>query len=176
MLGLAFSNRTSIITQDIIYPEGTDLNAVADNLYARIRNFDGFSESTNYHIQNWEFGDSRGVIFGQDGGPVTSPVILTDRDWARTLTADTTYPHFLQGTRQWSVYPSGSNTISLRTAAIDKFADPYQAAVISTFTDFLHGGQHSIWTDWFDALADSQVKEFNAKIGEQKINEVKCNE
>lgn len=47
-----FESRMSIITQEIIYPSGADLNSVADSLYVSVRNFAGFNEATDFYLVN----------------------------------------------------------------------------------------------------------------------------
>lgn len=66
---------------------------------------------------------------------------------------------------------TGPNTITLRTAAYEKFSDPITSGLVRAFSDFNRGGQHRIWTDWFDSLVSFQVDEHGAEAGDRVIRE-----
>ena len=138
----------SEVQVDLTFPEGTDLDSVASYIYDGLKVFRGFNESAHYGVissNGYATFFSRKVL-------TPSSVKLTNYDPARVVVADTAGLHFLVGTRNFRVYQSGSNQLTLATSALEHFNGSVNRAAGNLF-GFRSGQQHGIWTEYFYNIA-----------------------
>jgi len=148
-------DKFSDISTRLKYPKGTDLNAVADEIYAGLKGFAGFNKSSRYMVI---VGDGA-AMFANKHMPLPAIVRLTAYDAARVLVGDTGGIHFLVGTRNWRVWQSDPDTLTVATGAIDH----YWGAVNRGFLMGFHSGeQNRIWIEYLSTIVAGQADSHGA--------------
>ena len=96
---------------------------------------------------------SNSATFSKTGAIPVNEVALTEIRHEHLLLAETIEPHFLRGQRSWQVMRGQHpNELILRTTALERF-NGYINQKAAIHMGFRNGGQHAIWTEYFQNTA-----------------------
>jgi hypothetical protein len=158
----------SDISMSLTYPAGANLDAIGDEIYKGLKRFDGFNNSKRFGVV---LGDGAATFFDKFA-PTPATVRLTAYNSARVLVGDTGGLHFLVGSRNWRVFQSSPNQLTVATGAVEHFNGAINRAA-AVAIGFRGGGQHKIWTEYFSTIAASQSLRHGAINGGFRIVEKK---
>ena len=111
------------------------------------------------------------ATFADKNMPLPAMVRLTAYDAAHVLVGDTGGIHFLVGTRNWRVWQSGPDTLTLATGAIDHYWGAVNRVAADTLMGFHSGEQNRIWIEYLSTIAAGQGSSHGASSDGFKIIE-----